>query len=439
MTTYRPLSPEPAWIPKQHEIYAWLGFWRDQFPPEAVTNLQKILGELSAYAVNPDTAERVELSETGNRIRELEEQNSNQALAFQQIRDALGLPSDPVRSTTDLIKNAALIRRKLDSATKWIPIAERKPTKEDTYNGVLLYRGKLGMYFGEWDEPSPTNRSGLNSATHWCPIPPFVEKKKAEAPPTTPTTREQESASAATPSPRAHGKLPGQAYRWTPLHIELMLHYYTTSVPHPNIHAPAVLDFTDDLLKLDLIERTKETKSGFKVTKHGKVWADAICSTPIPHLVGEGVQSALDGQDTRKFAIACVCGNTIITVRHDCVKCPECERQYNAKPPPYVFSPFVSVLAINENQKNGWDRRFPLNAGAINERALIHFWEPAANQGVQSSGDPQSAANVCEPKSQTSFCASTLISALRKVAGRKFTTTANQAFVELADELEKGN
>ena len=32
----------------QHSIYAWLGFWRDQMPPQAVEQLQNILGPLQS-------------------------------------------------------------------------------------------------------------------------------------------------------------------------------------------------------------------------------------------------------------------------------------------------------------------------------------------------------------------------------------------------------
>jgi hypothetical protein len=31
---------------EQHRIYAWLGYWRDKMPPEAVEALQDILGPL---------------------------------------------------------------------------------------------------------------------------------------------------------------------------------------------------------------------------------------------------------------------------------------------------------------------------------------------------------------------------------------------------------
>lgn len=30
----------------QQEVYAWLGYWRDKIPAEAVENLQNILGNL---------------------------------------------------------------------------------------------------------------------------------------------------------------------------------------------------------------------------------------------------------------------------------------------------------------------------------------------------------------------------------------------------------
>lgn len=38
----------------QQKVYAWLGYWRDNLPPEAVTNLQDILGPLAAAPTPKD-------------------------------------------------------------------------------------------------------------------------------------------------------------------------------------------------------------------------------------------------------------------------------------------------------------------------------------------------------------------------------------------------
>lgn len=71
--------------------------------------------------------------------------------------------------------------------------------------------------------------------------------------------------------------------RWTPLHIELMLHYCASNVRHPRAHAPAVADCTKELQKHGLIELTPdESPVDYAATEKGKAFLELICQTPLP-------------------------------------------------------------------------------------------------------------------------------------------------------------
>lgn len=70
--------------------------------------------------------------------------------------------------------------------------------------------------------------------------------------------------------------------KFTPLHIELMIHYYAVNEPLKQASAPAVISFTADLIELGVIREDKDSGSGYSATDKGSAWVDKICSTPLP-------------------------------------------------------------------------------------------------------------------------------------------------------------
>jgi len=72
--------------------------------------------------------------------------------------------------------------------------------------------------------------------------------------------------------------------KFTPLHISLMIHYYVIPAKKDNQDSTAGLEYTKDLLDLELIEEDKGNESGYDATDKGKAFIKAICSTEIPIL-----------------------------------------------------------------------------------------------------------------------------------------------------------
>jgi hypothetical protein len=66
----------------------------------------------------------------------------------------------------------------------------------------------------------------------------------------------------------------------TPLHLELLIHYYSTCSRHPRAGSPASVRFTQELQDAGLI-RPCETDSGFKTTSTGTAHILALCAMPI--------------------------------------------------------------------------------------------------------------------------------------------------------------
>ena len=71
---------------------------------------------------------------------------------------------------------------------------------------------------------------------------------------------------------------------WTPLHIELMMHYHCTPVALPNADAPVVVDYTSDLLKHGLIFVDRKCPSGYRSTDKGQAFIALLCRTPLPEM-----------------------------------------------------------------------------------------------------------------------------------------------------------
>lgn len=73
----------------------------------------------------------------------------------------------------------------------------------------------------------------------------------------------------------------------TPLHLKLLLHYYSIAEPysmrdHAHAIAPATLEYTADLVSHGLIEVNDSAASGYQCTDRGKVFIDALLATPLP-------------------------------------------------------------------------------------------------------------------------------------------------------------
>jgi hypothetical protein len=70
--------------------------------------------------------------------------------------------------------------------------------------------------------------------------------------------------------------------KFTPLHIELILHYHCCCNLWPQHDAPAVIEFTDDLLGMGLIVGDRESGSGYRTTERGGKFVEKLCNTEIP-------------------------------------------------------------------------------------------------------------------------------------------------------------
>ena len=72
--------------------------------------------------------------------------------------------------------------------------------------------------------------------------------------------------------------------RWTPLHIELMIHYHCSCAPIINADAPAVIEYTRHLLDDGLIISDEVRASGYTSTTKGEAFVSLLCRTPIPRM-----------------------------------------------------------------------------------------------------------------------------------------------------------
>jgi hypothetical protein len=70
--------------------------------------------------------------------------------------------------------------------------------------------------------------------------------------------------------------------KFTPLHIELILHYHCACNPPINQHTAAVCDFTMELEELGLIRHSADSGSGYRCTDKGNVFCEKLCNTVLP-------------------------------------------------------------------------------------------------------------------------------------------------------------
>lgn len=67
----------------------------------------------------------------------------------------------------------------------------------------------------------------------------------------------------------------------TPLHLQLVIHYNVYPVPFPKSHAPAVIDYTGQLVEAGILKRV-EQEPYYVATERGKAFLEMLCSTPFP-------------------------------------------------------------------------------------------------------------------------------------------------------------
>ncbi len=99
----------------------------------------------------------------------------------------------------------------------------------------------------------------------------------------TPTNPETQT----TPAEAESGSLAGAhgSAAWTPLHIELMIHYRCCACRFPRSNAPAVIDYTEQLESLGLIRETNTGEGGdYRATEKGEAFLELVCRTPLPQM-----------------------------------------------------------------------------------------------------------------------------------------------------------
>jgi len=70
----------------------------------------------------------------------------------------------------------------------------------------------------------------------------------------------------------------------TPLKIELLLHYHTTSAPHPHADNRCWKEAHEELLEFEVIYFDSEHDC-YRTTPFGKAWVQALCQLPPPKQV----------------------------------------------------------------------------------------------------------------------------------------------------------
>ncbi len=83
----------------------------------------------------------------------------------------------------------------------------------------------------------------------------------------------------------------------TPNDLEVLIHYHTSSGPHPRIKAPAVSESINGFLKDGILKRTGDLN--IVVTEMGRAWLDIILETPYPTMVWADIRIT-DGNFNRK-------------------------------------------------------------------------------------------------------------------------------------------
>lgn len=70
--------------------------------------------------------------------------------------------------------------------------------------------------------------------------------------------------------------------KWTPLHLEIVLHAHSSAGPYPSAHSDAGHEAIQVLLADQLIEATRETPNSYRTTPRGKAFVAMLVNTPLP-------------------------------------------------------------------------------------------------------------------------------------------------------------
>ena len=71
----------------------------------------------------------------------------------------------------------------------------------------------------------------------------------------------------------------------TPLHLEIVMHYYTNGDDIPNLNAPAVREYLEDLKLSGMIEDIRQdavARRSYRTTERGRVWLNYLLTVPFP-------------------------------------------------------------------------------------------------------------------------------------------------------------
>lgn len=74
---------------------------------------------------------------------------------------------------------------------------------------------------------------------------------------------------------------------YCPFNVDILMWYHSRCEPHPRIDIPAVISFTNELLRLGIIEPCKmatdvDGTNIYQTTPIGSAWVKAICNVPMP-------------------------------------------------------------------------------------------------------------------------------------------------------------
>lgn len=68
----------------------------------------------------------------------------------------------------------------------------------------------------------------------------------------------------------------------TPLHLEILLHYYCKADEFPRLHAPACAEYTIDLFNSDLLTYSAADNRKWCITERGRFLIDHMLCVPNP-------------------------------------------------------------------------------------------------------------------------------------------------------------
>lgn len=73
----------------------------------------------------------------------------------------------------------------------------------------------------------------------------------------------------------------GRVRIMTPLHLEILLHYYISPDPFPRKSA-TISQYTEDLSAKQLLKQSAFNPTVFKVTERSELWIKRALETPLP-------------------------------------------------------------------------------------------------------------------------------------------------------------